>query len=186
MQEAANVDYRLDPILTEACLLQLESLCSNEANDNKENCLRLKFQHQLIDKDTRCYTEVKRVIIEGAADIFVDHELSQVCEKDLGRFCADVPPGAAQHLKCLMEAEESSQAKFSRQCRLAIEQRRELWRMAKVGEELTGLNDLASMINASESRSYLFASLVVIGLVVFVCGMFCRPLMFRSRHDKKK
>ena len=40
--------------------------------------------------------EVKRIIIEGAADVFVDHELSQVCETDLAKFCGDVAPGSAQ------------------------------------------------------------------------------------------
>ncbi len=186
MQEAANIDYRLDPILSEACLIQIESLCADEPNDRKENCLRLKFQHQKIDRGTRCYLEVKRIIIEGAADVFVDHELSNVCEKDLARFCVEVAPGAAQHLKCLMEAQETNKAKFSRQCSLAIEQRRELWRMAKVGDELDGLKDLATLINESESRNYLFASIVVLGLFIFVVGMFCRPLMFRSKHDKRK
>lgn len=96
MREAATVDFRLDPMLAEGCMLELEALCSEEPNDSKEQCLRLKFQQMSIPKETRCYKEVKRIIIEGAADIFVDHELSQVCENDLNRYCGDVPPGSAQ------------------------------------------------------------------------------------------
>lgn len=95
MREAANVDFRLDPLLAESCIDELELLCKKESNENKENCLRLKFQQMRIPKDTQCYDEVKRIIIEGAADLFVDHELSQVCEYDLGNFCGNVPPGSA-------------------------------------------------------------------------------------------
>jgi hypothetical protein len=55
MREAANVDYRLDPMLADSCLTELETLCSDEPNDKKENCLRLKFQHMKISKESSCY-----------------------------------------------------------------------------------------------------------------------------------
>ena len=96
MREAASVDYRLDPSLAENCLVELELLCQTEAEDNKENCLRLMFQQGKVNKESRCYAEVKRIIIEGAADVFVDHELSQLCEPDLNRFCGDIPPGSSK------------------------------------------------------------------------------------------
>jgi hypothetical protein len=41
---------------------------------------------------------VRRLIIEGAADVFVDHELTQECSTDLARYCSDVPPGASQRM----------------------------------------------------------------------------------------
>ena len=96
MREAANVDYRLDPLLTESCLYEIAQLCSDEPNDKKEDCLRLAFQHDKIEKKTPCYQEVQRIIAEGAADIFADHELHENCVRDLVRICYDVPPGAAQ------------------------------------------------------------------------------------------
>lgn len=34
--------------------------------------------------------------MEGAADLFVDHELSEVCAFDLNRYCSEIPPGASQ------------------------------------------------------------------------------------------
>jgi hypothetical protein len=39
---------------------------------------------------------VRRIIIEGAADVFVDHELSQICSVDLARYCNNIAPGASQ------------------------------------------------------------------------------------------
>jgi hypothetical protein len=44
---------------------------------------------------------VKRIILEGAADIFADHELHEICSSDINRLCYDIPPGAAQR-KCLL------------------------------------------------------------------------------------
>jgi hypothetical protein len=35
MRESALVDYRLDPLLVENCIKELESLCSDESNDKK-------------------------------------------------------------------------------------------------------------------------------------------------------
>jgi hypothetical protein len=40
--------------------------------------------------------EMRRLIVEGAADLFVDHELSDVCAFDLNRYCNEIPPGASQ------------------------------------------------------------------------------------------
>ena len=56
MREAANIDYRLDPLLADACLTELQQFCADEANDKKENCLRLKFQKRLITPDSKCYS----------------------------------------------------------------------------------------------------------------------------------
>ena len=55
MREAANVDVRLDPLVVENCVLEMEKLCSNESNDKKENCLRLSFQKRLISKESKCF-----------------------------------------------------------------------------------------------------------------------------------
>lgn len=38
------------------------------------------------------------MIIEGAADVFTDHEMSEVCAYDLNRYCSEVPPGGSQRI----------------------------------------------------------------------------------------
>jgi Golgi apparatus protein 1 len=119
MREAARVDYRLDPLLVDACLKQIEELCSSESNEKKEDCLRLEFQRGNIQRESKCFgvryrdyilnrnlflntrlsvllKEVRRIIVEGAADIFIDHELSEICAFDLNRYCNDIPPGRSQ------------------------------------------------------------------------------------------
>jgi hypothetical protein len=55
MREAANIDYRLDPILTEACLNEIHEMCSQDADDKKEDCLRLKFQQKKISINSKCH-----------------------------------------------------------------------------------------------------------------------------------
>ena len=57
MREAANVDYRLDPLLADACLSEIERFCADESNDKKEDCLRLSFQKGRIDpnQSPRCF-----------------------------------------------------------------------------------------------------------------------------------
>ena len=55
MREAANIDYRLDPILTEACFKEIHGMCSEDADDKKEDCLRLKFQQKKIDPNEKCF-----------------------------------------------------------------------------------------------------------------------------------
>ena len=187
MREAANVDFRLDPMLAEACLDELESLCSNEPNDKKEQCLRLKFQNRKIGQDSKCYDEVRRIIVEGAADVFVDHELSQLCSSDLARFCSEVAPGSSQHLKCLLDAKSSKKNKLTERCSEALESRNQLWKMAQVEDTLSGFNDLAYLVTASENRSYLLSVLTLLVFMIFVLGCVCRPAIFgRNRRDKVK
>ena len=59
MREAANVDYRLDPSIVDNCLNEIESLCSEEPNDKKENCLRLSFQKRKIDRSSTCFEVIE-------------------------------------------------------------------------------------------------------------------------------
>lgn len=187
MREAANVDFQLDPLLAEACITELETLCANEANDKKEQCLRLKFQNRKISQDSKCYEEVRRIIVEGAADVFVDHELSQLCSSDLARFCSEVAPGSSQHLKCLLDAKSNKKNKLTERCSEALASRNQLWKMAQVEDTLTGFNDLAYLINASENRSYLLSVFTLLIFMVFVLGCVCRPAIFgRNRRDKLK
>ena len=58
MREAANVDYRLDPLLADACINEIEALCADSANDKKEDCLRLAFHKRKITRSSSCF-EVK-------------------------------------------------------------------------------------------------------------------------------
>jgi hypothetical protein len=58
MREAANVDVRLDPLVVENCLVEMEKHCANDPNDKKENCLRLAFQKRKIEQNSKCF-EVK-------------------------------------------------------------------------------------------------------------------------------
>ena len=55
MREAAVIDYRLDPLLVDKCIVELQEFCADEPNDMKENCLRLKFQNRKISKDSGCF-----------------------------------------------------------------------------------------------------------------------------------
>lgn len=55
MREAARVDYRLDPLLADGCLHEIEELCSSEPNDKKEDCLRLEFQRGNIPRSSKCF-----------------------------------------------------------------------------------------------------------------------------------
>lgn len=55
MREAASIDYRLDPLLADACLKEIRMLCSTESNDKKEDCLRLAFQHGKINREAKCF-----------------------------------------------------------------------------------------------------------------------------------
>jgi Golgi apparatus protein 1 len=188
MRESALVDYRLDPLLVENCIKELESLCSDESNDKKENCLRLKFQQKLIDKYShpRCFEEVRRIIIEGAADVFVDRELSQICSSDLARYCSQIAPGASQQLRCLLGIKQSKDTQLTEACDEKLASRRQLWQMAHVEESLEGVNDLARLINESEHRGYLFFILFAIFVIIFVLGCMCRPAVFKARIDKRK
>jgi Golgi apparatus protein 1 len=55
MREAANIDYRLDPLLTEACFSEIHDLCAEETENKKEDCLRLQFQQKKIQPSSNCY-----------------------------------------------------------------------------------------------------------------------------------
>jgi Golgi apparatus protein 1 len=55
MREAATVDYRLDPLLADACINEIEQLCSDKPNDKKEDCLRLAFHKSRISKSSLCF-----------------------------------------------------------------------------------------------------------------------------------
>ena len=126
------------------------------------------------------------MIVEGAADLFVDHELSDVCAFDLNRYCNEIPPGAAQQLKCLLDLKEQNKNKLSARCSEMLVDRKELWEMADVSDSLSGLNDLARIIKKSEHRSYFMFVLVVFISSIFLLGCVCRPAVFRNRRDKMK
>lgn len=188
MRESALIDYRLDPLLVESCIKELESLCADDSNDKKENCLRLKFQQKIIDKysNARCFEEVRRIIIEGRADVFVDRELSQICSTDLARYCSNIAPGSSQQLRCLLGIKQSKDTKLTEACEEKLSSRKELWQLANVDDGLEGVNDLARLINESEHRGYLFFILFSIVMVIFVLGCLCRPAVFKARIDKRK
>ncbi len=95
MREAAMTDYRLDYKLAKECLNEIGDLCREAANDKKLDCLKVGFQSGWIDKKSTCYGEVRRSVVEGAADVFVDSELFVKCKDDLNRFCKHIPIGAA-------------------------------------------------------------------------------------------
>ncbi len=94
MREAAMTDYRLDYKLAKECL------CREAGNDKKLDCLKVGFQSGWIDRKSSCYAEVRRSVVEGAADVFVDGELFVKCKDDLNRFCKHIPIGAANRKSC--------------------------------------------------------------------------------------
>ena len=89
-------------------------------------------------------------------------------------------------LKCLLEAQSTQTNKFTQRCAEALKSRAELWKMVQLNQQIGGINDLAYLINASESRSYLFAILILIIFTVFLLGCVCKPAVFRKRFDKLK
>ena len=71
MKEAANIDYRLDPIVTEACLHERNVwLIQKDADDTKKkqkktgDCLRLKFKQRKINTNSKCYGKVRRIYLK--------------------------------------------------------------------------------------------------------------------------
>ncbi|CAF0970601.1 unnamed protein product [Brachionus calyciflorus] len=186
MREAANIDYRLDPLLAKECLNEIEIHCSSAPNDKKEDCLRLSFQKGKIERGNGCFDEIRRIIIEGAADVFVDRELSQLCSIDLNRFCSDVAVGSAQQLKCLLSHKDTPKDKISAKCAEKLSSRQQLWEMADVPDSLTSFRELADYINKSEHRSYFLFSFFFIALAIFGIGCICRPAVSKHRHTKLK
>jgi hypothetical protein len=61
MREAANVDYRLDPLLVNGCLREINSLCLSAPNDKKEDCLRLSFQRGDIQRGSKCFEVIFKI-----------------------------------------------------------------------------------------------------------------------------
>jgi hypothetical protein len=45
----------LDPMLTKACLNEINEMCSQDIDDKKEDCLRLKFQQKKISINSKCH-----------------------------------------------------------------------------------------------------------------------------------
>ncbi len=91
-----------------------------------------------------------------------------------------------KELKCLLGIKNSKETKLSEGCEEKLSSRRELWNMAQISDSLSGVNDLARLINESEHRSYLFFILFSIFAIIFALGCLCRPAVFKARRDKRK
>ena len=85
-----------------------------------------------------------------------------------------------------MDAKDVYKNKFTPRCAEALDSRKQLWKMARVNDEINSLNDLAYLINVSHERSYLFSTLMLLFFVVFLVGFCCRPVLSRRRQDKLK
>jgi golgi apparatus protein 1 len=55
MREAAAIDIKMDPLLYDACIHEINELCQNEDDQKKENCLKVMFQRKQIKRDSKCY-----------------------------------------------------------------------------------------------------------------------------------
>ena len=59
IKASAFLDYRLNPTLNKNCKGQIESLCDKFPNDMKEECLKIKFSKNLIERNSTCYEVIK-------------------------------------------------------------------------------------------------------------------------------
>ena len=84
-------------------------------------------------------------------------------------------------LKCLLNV-KSQNKKMSETCLETLNSRQEMWKLAKISDSLTGINDLAQLINNSEHRSYLVLVLFAFTLVVFAFGCLCRRAVLGERR----
>ena len=89
-------------------------------------------------------------------------------------------------LKCLLDAEKSKRVKLLPKCSQLLIKRRELWNLADVSNELTGLQDLYYTIQKSSNRYYIIGVLVAIVFIIFVMGCRLRPTLSRATYRFQK
>lgn len=89
-------------------------------------------------------------------------------------------------LKCLLDAQNSNKVKITQKCADSLVSRRELWNLADVSDDLTGIQDLYVTINKSKNRWYIYGVIIMLVCVVFALGCSLRPALSRNRWDKLK
>jgi hypothetical protein len=61
-----------------------------------------------------------------------------------------------------------------------LSSRHELWSMAHVSDDVSGINDIIEIIKKSNSRSYILMLLFCLIATIFVAGCVCRPAMAKA------
>jgi hypothetical protein len=91
-----------------------------------------------------------------------------------------------KELRCLLDAQNNKRVHLASKCAQLLIKRRELWNLAQVSDDITGIKDLVNTINQSGSRLYIFGVLAAIVFVIFLMGCTLRPAILRTKMDKLK
>jgi len=145
---------------------------------DQEDCLKLRYQKGDIPNG-ECKDQIKRIILEGQADIHVDRALAFACQADVLKYCNDIPIGGGKQLQCLLDMGKS----VTRQCQNLLEKRKELWGSVS---DVDGVAKLTEKITKSNNSVYLFSVIILILCVMFMAGCVCRPYVRYNRVRKYK
>ena len=122
MMEQRASDFRLDPVLRDACADDIDHVCGYQESglDNVEGydarvltCLE-DFRDDL--RGDECKAAVHKMIVRQATDYRLDEPLAASCYQDHKNFCASHAPGSARVIRCLQDNREA----LSYQCRASL------------------------------------------------------------------
>ncbi|CAB0036206.1 unnamed protein product [Trichogramma brassicae] len=110
----AGEDWRVDPVLREACqsvvdvaCKDIDKLCKADENNSPgkvEECLKNKFTADDKDMKEACRIQVAEMIEEAKADINVDPLLQKACAVDVSKYCGFVIQGAGRPARAKLAA----------------------------------------------------------------------------------
>ncbi|CAF0964461.1 unnamed protein product [Didymodactylos carnosus] len=177
--QTSKIDVKFDVQLYRSCQKILAKKCSDKSE--KEDCLKLLYQHDDIPDDDNCKAQVVRIIKEGEADIHVDRALAFACRADISRYCNDIPLGKGKQLQCLLSYADKS---LTKDCTTVLNTRKELWKKS----EVNGIHDMMKTMGKSNNSTYLFAICILILFTMFCAGCVCRNIPYTkySRLNKYK
>lgn len=173
--QSSKLDIKLDIRLYHACKTFIDTECT--AMD-QEDCLKLKYQKGSINNPD-CVEQIKRIILEGKADIHVDRALAFACQADLLKYCNDIPIGSGKQLQCLINMQKS----VTQQCQKVLNQRKDLW---KTISQVDDISEVVETIRKSEHSGYLLSVILIVACVLFIAGCVCRPYLRYNRVRKYK
>ncbi|KAI8477290.1 MAG: hypothetical protein J3K34DRAFT_398918 [Monoraphidium minutum] len=112
-------DFRNDVILAEACRDDVETYCKDvEPGEGRVHaCLR----HQINFISESCRAEENKLAALEYRDIRLKPKLAKLCSEERAVFCANVKPGKARVIKCLVEA--MGKPNFGVECRQQLQER---------------------------------------------------------------
>ena len=79
-------------------------------------------------------------------------------------------------LKCLLTQLSKNRSKMQKDCIKELNSRKELWKLAEVGHEITSLIDVYLKASNSKDRNFFLVLVFASFTVVFILGILCsRP-----------